>query len=78
MMLAFVPLLDPLDLHESWWVTLVPLALGISIAYKAVRMADLARFWRDVALMTVQILLGMVAMAVGAYLLVEVIARALD
>jgi len=77
LLLAYTPLLTPLDLHDSWWFTLGPLALGISIAYKAVRMRDLTGFWRAVAIMTVQIIGGMVALAVLAFVIVEVLARQL-
>lgn len=76
-MIAYTPFLTPLDLHDHWWFTLIPLALGISIAYKAVRMKDLTRFWRAVAVMTVQIIGGMVALAVVTFVIVEVLARRL-
>lgn len=72
-LLAYTPFLDPLDLHDAWWLTLAPLALGISIAYKATRMRDLAGYWRAVLVMTIQVLLGMVALAAGAFVLIEVI-----
>jgi len=76
-LLAFTPLLDPLDIHESWWITLVTLALGISIAYKAIRLPDLSRFWRGVLIMTTQITLGMVALSAAVYIVVELIVHRL-
>lgn len=40
MTLLFRPFLDPIELHGLWWVLLFPLALGISVVYKAVRLPD--------------------------------------
>lgn len=70
---GYRPFLDPLDLHEAWWYTLIPLALGISMAYKAVRLEDLSRFWKQSLLMTVQTVLGMIGLAVIAFIVVELI-----
>lgn len=67
------PFLDPIDLHDRWWLTIIPLALGISIAYKAVRVQTLERFWPRVLLMTGQVVAGMIALAVCVFLLVEVL-----
>ena len=74
MMLAYTPFLDPLDLHALWWLTMAPLALGISIVYKAIRVGDLRHYWRGVLVMTLQVLLGMVALAAGTFVVVELIA----
>lgn len=72
LLLAWRPFLDPLDLHEYWWAFLVPLALGISVAYKAVRLRDLgAPYWRAVAVMTAQIVLAMVMLGIATFLLLE-------
>jgi len=75
--LAYRPFLDPLSLSASWWAFLLPLALLISIAYKAVRMHELedgtawvGAFARSVAVMTVQIILGIVLLWIGSYLFV--------
>ena len=68
MLLAWRPFLDPLNLHGVWWAFLLPLALGISVAYKAVRVAGFEGYWRQVALMTAQIILGMVVLWVAAFI----------
>jgi hypothetical protein len=70
--LAYRPFIDPLNLHDVWWALLVPLSLGIAIAYKAVRTRDMGMYWRQVAIMTVQIVVAMVLLAVASYLFVEV------
>ena len=74
----FTPFIDPLqipgfDLQQNWWLTLIPLALFVSMAYKAVRLPELTSYWRQVALMTAQILVAMVALAAAIYVLVELI-----
>jgi len=72
------PFLDPLpDFGPWWWLLLIPLALGISIAYKAVRVRSMDRYWPNVLTMTVQIVLAMVLLAVGAHVFVEWIVPAL-
>jgi hypothetical protein len=74
-LLAYRPLLDPLNVHDIWWMFLVPMALGISIVYKAVRVQTMDRYRQQVAIMTVQIILGMIALAVVSYLFVAVYVR---
>ena len=71
----FRPFLDPLELHGLWWILLVPMALGVSVVYKAVRLASLKGFWRHVLIMTLQIILGMIGLAIASYLVVLVIAQ---
>ena len=73
-MLAWIPFIQPLNIFHQWWyLLLVPLSLGISIIYKGVRMKSLHGFWRETLIMTVQIVLAMVALAVLVTLLVQVI-----
>jgi hypothetical protein len=69
------PFIDPVNLHEHWYWMLIPLAIGISIVYKAVRMRELRGYGRAVAVMSMQIIAGMVALAVGSYFLVMVFAK---
>ena len=71
---AYVPFIDPINwLHSRWYLLLVPLAFGISVVYRALKMADLTHYWRAVTTMTMQIVLAMVALAVGLVVLVEVV-----
>ena len=73
-LLAYIPFLDPLDVFHDWWFLLViPLSLGISIIYKAMRMASLQGYWRQVAVMTTQIVLAMLAGAILLMLFVELV-----
>jgi len=74
LVLGYRPFLDPLDLHTWWWLTLVPMALGISMGYKAVRVRPLAGYWRHVGVMTVQVVGGMIGLAAVVFVLIEVLA----
>ena len=63
-------MLDPLPIGAYWPFLLIPLALGISIAYKAVRVGSLEAYFKSVLIMTTQIVLAMIAMGVAAYLFI--------
>ena len=72
--LAYIPFLEPIEFFQQWWyVLLLPLSFGISVIYKALRMGSLRGFWRQVAVMTTQIVVGMIALAIGLTILVQVI-----
>ncbi len=77
-LLAWRPFLDPIDIHTGWYVLLVPLALFIAIAYKAVRTKNMDRYYREVGVMTVQIIALMIGLAAASFLIVEVFARAAE
>lgn len=65
------PFLDPLDLHDRWWLTAVPLVFFLSMAYKAARVGDLGQYWKHVATMSVQLLLLLLVLAAGLHALIE-------
>ena len=70
----WVPFIDPISVFHDWWyLLLVPLSFGISVIYRALKMPSLDRFWRAVAMMTVQIVLVMAALAVALVVLVELV-----
>lgn len=66
------PFLDPINAHSFWYLLLIPISFFIAVAYKAVRVRTLKGFWTVVAVMTIQIILGMIALAVAFYLWVQV------
>lgn len=75
---AYRPLIDPIDVlipwvHDAWFLLLLPLAFGISLVYRAVRLEDLSRLWVSTLQMTAQVVFGMVALAVAGYLFVVVL-----
>lgn len=69
--LAWRPFLDPIDAHGVWWALLFPLAFFISIAYKGVRVGDLSFYWKQVAMMTAQIIIGMFSLGFVSFLFIE-------
>jgi hypothetical protein len=70
-LLAWRPFIDPLNLASAWWILLVPLALGISITYKAVRVRTLREYPGQVAAMTVQIIVAMILLGAASFLFIE-------
>lgn len=70
--------IDPLDAHSVWWVALVPMAFLIAMAYKAVRLPTLDRYWQQVLSMTVQVTLAMLGLAAGSFILIELFVRAMN
>ncbi len=70
-LLAYTPFIDPLPAaYELWWLSAIPLLFGISMIYKAYRMPVLDGYWRQVGVMTAQILVAMILFAVSLSVLV--------
>ncbi len=70
--IGYTPFLDPIHaLHQGWYLLLVPLAFGISMIYRALRMERLDRYWRAVVAMTVQVVAAMIALALVLVILVQ-------
>ncbi|MCC6428431.1 MAG: hypothetical protein IT435_16635 [Phycisphaerales bacterium] len=72
--LAWRPFVDPLDAHRYWFALLIPMALLITMVYKAVRLPTLERYWRHVAVLSAQIILGIIALGAGIYIFIQYIA----
>jgi hypothetical protein len=71
---AWIPLLEPLPLaHRCWWLLIVPIAVGVSLAWKAVRLESVERWQRPVAIMSGQIVLAVAGIALGLFLLVQIV-----
>lgn len=76
--LAYTPFVDPLTewsqgVVDVWWLTLPLLAFATAIAYKATRSERLEKFWRSVIVMTLQITLAMLGIAVLIGVIAEVV-----
>jgi hypothetical protein len=69
--LAHRPFIDPIELHGKWYLLLIPMALFVSLAYKAVRVWDLRQLPRQVLAMAIQVILAMVGLGLAVYLFVE-------
>lgn len=71
-MLAWIPFLEPMNVFHQWWyLLLLPLAFGLSVAYKAIRVPSLKLYWWQVALMTIQIVIGVAALGALVALFVQ-------
>jgi hypothetical protein len=64
------PFIDPISVHGSWYWLLIPMAFGVSVVYKAVRMQELQRYWLHVFYMTVQIVIAMILLGAASYVVV--------
>ena len=75
LILAYRPFIDPIDelfdAHRWWFFFLLPMAFLISLAYKAVRVADFRDYWRLVLGMTVQIVVAIIALGAASFLVIE-------
>jgi hypothetical protein len=73
-LLAWIPLAEPIPgVIHWWWAWIVPMVLGVSMTWKAIRLKSLERYWPEVARMSGQVLAGMVALTAGLILLVRVV-----
>ena len=73
-MLAWIPFLEPMNAMQSvWYVFIIPMAFGISVVYRSLRESTYTTYWRSVALMTTQIVLGIAAIAVALGIFVQVV-----
>ena len=72
--IAWRPLLDPIPLgHAVSYLLLIPMAMFVSMTYRAVRLPTMRRYPQLVALMTAQIIAAIIALGVGLYLFVELV-----
>ncbi|MBX3404873.1 MAG: hypothetical protein KF699_15795 [Phycisphaeraceae bacterium] len=69
------PFIDPIELHQWWFVLLVPMAFFVAMIYKAVRLQTIERYWWHVCVMTLQIVLGMIGLGAATWFVVFIIAR---
>ncbi len=69
--LAWRPILDPLGLHRQWFFLLVPLAFGIAVTSRAVRVNTFEKYWIKTIILTVQIVLAMILLGAASYLFIH-------
>jgi hypothetical protein len=70
-LLAYTPFIDPIDVHKFWYLLLIPVSLLVAVAYKACRVESLSDFPREVAVMTVQVVVVMILLGFASFLFVE-------
>lgn len=69
--IGYIPFVDPIDAHRWWFLLLIPMAIGVSMVYKAVRMRTLNRYWRHVAGMSASIIMGIILLGAATYVVIE-------
>ncbi|MFO0827540.1 MAG: hypothetical protein U0572_05260 [Phycisphaerales bacterium] len=73
-LIAYIPFIEPMPAaHRWWWLLIVPLALGISMSWKAVRATTMDGYWRQVGVMSGQIVLGVMGIALGLFVLIQLV-----
>lgn len=64
-LMAWIPFITPLNWMQGvWYLLLIPLAFGISVTYKAIRVTNLRTYWNQVFIMTLQIIFGIAALGI--------------
>jgi hypothetical protein len=70
--LAWTPFIEPIPSIGSWWpLLLLPLSIGLSLVFRAIRTKDLADYPRDVIVMTLQIILAMIGLGLVFAIVVQ-------
>ncbi len=78
-MLAWIPFLEPMNAMQSvWYLFLIPMSFGISVVYRALREETYVTYWRSVVVMTVQVVVGIAAIAVALAIFVQFIVPLLN
>ena len=77
-LLAWIPFVEPMPSLGAWWpILLIPISIGISMIYKAIRLPTLKTYVAGVAIMTTQIVLAMIVLAIILYIVVQFMIPAL-
>jgi uncharacterized membrane protein YqgA involved in biofilm formation len=61
--LAYTPFIDALEIHDYWYLLIIPMTIFLAIGYKSVRCSDLSQFFKEVVIFTIQILGGLLVLA---------------
>jgi hypothetical protein len=69
--MSYRPFITPLPVWDYWIWLLIPLCLGVSIVYKAIRVEPLRDVPRQALIITLWILGGMAAAAVALAVVVR-------
>lgn len=71
--LAYRPFLDPLPLDRWWLLLLPPLALGIAVVYKTIKLPNLSNLPQQAAMLAAQIVAFMILAAAALWLITQVV-----
>lgn len=69
-LLAYTPFIDGLSIDKGSWLLLFPMAFGVAMAYKAVRVRDLTHYWKEVFKMTAQVCLAIIGLGMLTILVI--------
>ncbi|MDW8262787.1 MAG: hypothetical protein RMJ35_09710 [Phycisphaerales bacterium] len=69
-MLAYTPFVDPLPVWNYWMALIIPLTVGVSIAYKSIKCREMSQVPREAAQISLLILLAMAAAALVLWAIV--------
>lgn len=64
---------QPLPIWDYWYLLLIPLCVGISIVYKAIKCREVKQVPKEASVICIVILLGMTLAAVALYALMRVL-----
>lgn len=67
---AWVPFLSPAPIWDAWPILLLPLLVGISVAYKAMKVPTASRLLPEALKLTLYLTLGLIGAAVALTVLV--------
>lgn len=74
MVIGWIPFLEPLNAAQTWWyVLIIPMAIGISMMYRAIRDTSYAHYWRSVLITSIQIVGCIALIAIGVGLWVQLV-----
>lgn len=71
--LAYTPFIDALAVHEYWYLLIVPMSIFLAIGYKAIRCTHLKDYPREVTVFTVQVLGGLLLLAIAFTVVITLI-----
>lgn len=64
-LLSYIPFFSPINwFQDRWWLLALPLVFLLAMAYKAMRVRFTDVYWRQVVAMSIQVLVGMIVLAV--------------
>lgn len=69
-LLAWTPFIDPIAFDRFWYLLIIPMSFFIAVGYKAVRTVDMRQFWKQVLMFTLQLVVAITAIGVGAFVFI--------
>ncbi len=69
-LLAYTPFIDPIAFDRFWYLLLIPMCFFIAVGYKSVRTLDMTRYWKQVLAFTAQLIIGITAMGIAAFVFI--------